>query len=186
MGTAPIMDEAEEDVLYDDLLKERVNHAIFLAASELDDTTLVERSMERLEIAQRAHVQAMLECHEDDRFALRVEVEDALGGLKDAQRFFLTFATEVEDIANEVRLAHVPLPPFPHIEAPGFARETLIVSTLLHALDLSARRAFGGGRGGPPARGRPCDWRGGAAPQRERENGTCHERGHREGLLERR
>ena len=119
MGTAPIMDEAEEDVLYDDLLKERVNHAIFLAASELDDTTLVERSMERLEIAQRAHVQAMLECHEDDRFALRVEVEDALGGLKDAQRFFLTFATEVEDIANEVRLAHVayPLPPFPYIEA---------------------------------------------------------------------
>lgn len=102
MGIMP-MEEGAEDMLMDEMLKQRVEHAIFLAASTLDDESLAERSIERLEIAQRAHIQVILNAHEEAGQALRSEVEDTLSGLKDAERMFLSFATEVDEIANEVR-----------------------------------------------------------------------------------
>ena len=98
------MDEAPtmEDVLYGELLKERVHDAICLANEALEDESLAERTIEAREIAQRAYIEVILDSHDDTQHAIRTEVEDTLSGLMQAEATFLSFASEVDDLDEEV------------------------------------------------------------------------------------
>ena len=97
-----------EDLLYDDLLKERVHNAIILANEALEDESLEERTIEAREIAQRAYVEVILDSHDDAQHAIRSEVEDTLSGLKQAEATFLSFACDVDDLDREVPCGILP------------------------------------------------------------------------------
>ena len=94
-----------EDVIYDDLLKERVHNAIYLANEALEDESLTERTIEAREFAQRAYVEVILDSHDHARHELRTEVEETLSGLLQAEATFLSFASEVDDLDQEVTAA---------------------------------------------------------------------------------
>ena len=152
-----------DDVLYDDLLKERVHNAIILANEALEDESLEERTIEAREIAQRAYVEVILDSHDDAQHAIRAEVEDTLSGLKQAEATFLSFASDVDDLDHEVPCSSIPF----------FFLE-------LHALTtyfLSFPRCTGSNAGRrrrvrAPAGERTCRGRGGASQKWSATHGT--------------
>ena len=98
---------SKEDQAFQEQIKSRVQAAIALAATELDDDSLDARmelaDLEKLQLAQRAQVQVMLNNHDDKKQQLRSEVEDTLSGLLHAEATFRTFSSEVDDIDVELR-----------------------------------------------------------------------------------
>ena len=72
-----------EEAELQEMLRQRVNAAIALAASGLAKLESFEEvDLEQMATIQRAHVKNELEKHDDSGQLLRLEVEDSLSGLQ--------------------------------------------------------------------------------------------------------